>query len=555
MKQRFRQSIALFMVAVLSVLSFASVSAVIPANDDFQQTWERTDKPVSDLTVSRTWMWGPSANTTALSEEYAESPDGMRQVQYFDKSRMEINNPNAVRDLWYVTNGLLVDELIRGRIQVGDNQWLPAQPAVIPVAGDADDINGPTYAALANVLDADPLAEGVEISWRINSFGNVSMENPLTGHGVTAAFLDTETSHTVASPFWTFMNSSGTVWENGANVTANLFQNPFYATGRPITEAYWATVKVGGEVQDVLLQCFERRCLTYTPRNADGWKVEAGNVGQHYYAWRYASPTGMIFLVAPEDDGLTGIPVGCGDSLVGIHRDLDPEVDRVTGALNKLFEIKTRDFGESGLITSLCTSDLQVDSVVTTGSSVVVNLSGEYSIGGVCDEPRFTGQIYQTVASASPGATSITININGVSLDEIFNQGEFRDATVYVVSLNDGGPLGCGDTLEPWNVSFHQESNVITSALNALFGLENEDLGESGFINTLAQSDLVAESATVEAGHATVAITGTISLAGVCDNPRFIEQIRQTVLAVNGVTTADITVNETLLDDLFQPQG
>jgi hypothetical protein len=37
----------------------------------------------------------------------------------------------------------------------------------------------------------------------------------------------------------------------------------------------------------VLVQVFERRVLTYTPSNPDGWKVEAGNVGQHYYTWRY----------------------------------------------------------------------------------------------------------------------------------------------------------------------------------------------------------------------------------------------------------------------------
>ncbi|HEX5165535.1 MAG TPA: hypothetical protein VFV93_09080, partial [Thermomicrobiales bacterium] len=55
----------------------------------------------------------------------------------------------------------------------------------------------------------------------------------------------------------------------------------------PITEAYWATVKVNNQYVDVLMQCFERRCLTYTPGNPDGWKVEAGNVGLHYYVWRY----------------------------------------------------------------------------------------------------------------------------------------------------------------------------------------------------------------------------------------------------------------------------
>ena len=39
----------------------------------------------------------------------------------------------------------------------------------------------------------------------------------------------------------------------------------------------------------MLVQAFERRVLTYTPSNSDGWKVEAGNVGRHYYEWRYGS--------------------------------------------------------------------------------------------------------------------------------------------------------------------------------------------------------------------------------------------------------------------------
>jgi hypothetical protein len=80
--------------------------------------------------------------------------------------------------------------------------------------------------------------------------------------------------------------------------TAPLFQNPFYATGYPITEAYWTNVNVQGVDQLVLLQCFERRCLTFTPANPLGWQVEAGNVGQHYYAWRYGGPP-----ISPVADG------------------------------------------------------------------------------------------------------------------------------------------------------------------------------------------------------------------------------------------------------------
>jgi len=73
-------------------------------------------------------------------------------------------------------------------------------------------------------------------------------------------------------------------------------------TGYPIAEAYWTNVNVAGTPHLVLLQCFERRCLTYTPDNAPGWQVEAGNVGQHYYRWRHGEPNPTedvsIYLVA-----------------------------------------------------------------------------------------------------------------------------------------------------------------------------------------------------------------------------------------------------------------
>ncbi|MGA7672435.1 MAG: peptidase S8, partial [Nitrolancea sp.] len=80
---------------------------------------------------------------------------------------------------------------------------------------------------------------------------------------------------------------TGTVWNGSANVKGQLFDPTFFATGYPITEAYWAKVKVAGTVKDVLVQCFERRCLTYTPSNPTGWQVEMGNIGRHYYLWRY----------------------------------------------------------------------------------------------------------------------------------------------------------------------------------------------------------------------------------------------------------------------------
>ncbi len=254
----------------------------------FAATWERTDRPVAEGAADRTWIWGPEASTAAFREAYAETPGGQRVVQYFDKSRMEITNPGGdPGSFWYITNGLLVVEMVTGELQTGMSIFESHLPANVNVAGDVGDLNGPTYATFAGLLDAPALAEGAAITWRLDRSGTVSDDPSLAGQGVTASRYVPEKGHTVASVFWDFMNAEGVVFENGGFINGSLFQNPFYATGLPITEAYWTTVNVGGVPHNVLIQAFERRVLTYTPGNGPGWDVEAGNVGQHYYQWRY----------------------------------------------------------------------------------------------------------------------------------------------------------------------------------------------------------------------------------------------------------------------------
>jgi hypothetical protein len=288
---------SLLIAALLSV----ATSAESPANASFYRTWSRTDKPVSDQVIRRTWIWGPEAFSTALLEPYDEAPNGHRMVQYFDKSRMEINHDENIPELspWRVTNGLLARELITGEMQLGDQRFIPNVPAPINVAGDPDDSHGPTYKTLNTLLSAEPAQDGAIIALRVQRNGNVIYDVTLERFGVFAAQRVSLTGidHQIASVFWDFMNAEGTVHENGKIVQAPLFPNPYYGTGYPITEPYWANVKVAGVPTDVLIQCFERRCLTFNPANAEGWQVEAGNIGRHYFAWRYS------------DRGLTPTPI------------------------------------------------------------------------------------------------------------------------------------------------------------------------------------------------------------------------------------------------------
>jgi hypothetical protein len=87
------------------------------------------------------------------------------------------------------------------------------------------------------------------------------------------------------------MTSTGPIY-NGrlGTYSTGAFLDWVADLGYPITEPYWTNVKIGGAPKQVLVQAFQRRVLTYVADNPPGWQVEMGNVGRHYYDWRYKLP-------------------------------------------------------------------------------------------------------------------------------------------------------------------------------------------------------------------------------------------------------------------------
>lgn len=258
----------------------------------FERVWNHTDKPVQERVVARSWTWGSSPFYTSY-EPYAEGPGGQHVVTYFDKSRMEINDPSADRNSqWFVTNGLLVVDMISGRIQTGEKMFAPASPAHIPVAGDASaSTNAPTYAALAKVasLEGDkraPNRSGQPINEYLTRTGSIGgFEGP--AGGVRYGAYEPVLGHNIADVFWSFMNSKGVTYRDGQYVQDDRVVDWLFAMGYPITEPYWIEITVNGQEKWVLMQAFQRRVLTYSPDNPEGWKVEMGNVGRAYFDWRY----------------------------------------------------------------------------------------------------------------------------------------------------------------------------------------------------------------------------------------------------------------------------
>ncbi|HEX8597954.1 MAG TPA: hypothetical protein VF952_05490 [Chloroflexia bacterium] len=287
---------ALIAGTVLASAVPAPAAAVDFAHPAFKRLWDRTDSLVSSLQVSRTYFWGPEPRAAA-QEQYVDAPTGTgtRLVQYFDKSRMEINNPGADPNAaFFVTNGLLTVELISGQMQVGNNSFVERYAANIPISGDVDDTSGPTYAtfiAVSNTRKGDhpqPDRTGQFATATINRAGQISEDaSKANNPAARIARYEPSTKHNIPEAFWAFLNATGPVSQTGQIVSQRLIDPWFYASGLPISDPYWSRVKIRGELTDVLIQAFERRVLTYVPTNPAGFQVEMGNIGLHYYDWRY----------------------------------------------------------------------------------------------------------------------------------------------------------------------------------------------------------------------------------------------------------------------------
>jgi len=247
-----------------------SPQALDAATRAFQSQWQTGEEIARNL-------WGPSL-AAPEQETYSEATGGYRLVQYYSKGRMELDNAKGGT----VTNGLLATELITGEIQIGNTALQSRGPATIPIAGDPD-TPGPTYAALndraSKLLAPAPAKTGTTISASLSAAGDIS-EAPATGAtdlrttakaDTTLASYDDTTKHNLPAAFAAYRTKVG-----------------LGVIGYAKSEPFVTTVKIAGVQRQVVVQLFERRVLTYNAANSDAFKVEMGNIGQHYHRWRYA---------------------------------------------------------------------------------------------------------------------------------------------------------------------------------------------------------------------------------------------------------------------------
>lgn len=265
----------------------------------FATLWQRGDKPVAEGRAARPWLWGAKPLLAAY-EPYEEAPGGVRLVQYWAKSRMELtrtaSDPVSREQ---VTNGLLVREMVTGRVQVGDKTFQALAPAAIPLAGDPANSNSkaPTYASLNRLTGPESDRTGQPVDKMLLKDGSLAPAPAGLAQRATLAHFQAESGHNIAGVFWNFLvNTHGPVFEQGQTVTGDAV-NWLSSFGPPLTEPYWTRTRVAGLEKEVLVQAFERRVLTFTPANPPALHIEITDAGLHYWSWRNG---GAFLSVTPE---------------------------------------------------------------------------------------------------------------------------------------------------------------------------------------------------------------------------------------------------------------
>jgi hypothetical protein len=252
--------VATILMAAVFAMPVGAASAY--ADFRFQMQWQQGEAVTPNF-------WGPlSTARDGQQEPYKEAQGGTRLVQYFDKGRMEITNG-------IVTNGLLASEILRGQLQLGDATFQPKPLPSIPLAGDLDS-PGPTWAQLAARVQALCGSAVRQPTGYVQTLITVSGEITVTNAGPTEPAMytayDEPTQHNVPRAFAEYRNKAGLL-----------------TIGYALCEPVNVEVRVAGVQRRLHFQVFERRVLTYNAANPDAFKVEMGNIGQHYYRWRYST--------------------------------------------------------------------------------------------------------------------------------------------------------------------------------------------------------------------------------------------------------------------------
>lgn len=126
---------------------------------------------------------------------------------------------------------------------------------------------------------------------------------------------------------------------------------------------------------------------------------------------------------------------------------------------------------------------------------------------------------------------------------------------IFLVALEDKGQrgkqIGCGDSMVSVERTVPKTEGVLKAALENLLAVKTRVFENTELYNALYQSSLTIKSVAVTNGTAKIELIGTVALGGVCDNPRFEEQLKQTAMQFPTVTATEIKINDKPLQEVL----
>ena len=126
-------------------------------------------------------------------------------------------------------------------------------------------------------------------------------------------------------------------------------------------------------------------------------------------------------------------------------------------------------------------------------------------------------------------------------------QAQPAEVKIFLVALDDKGKagkkVGCDDSLVAVSRTLEAGVGPLEGAIRALLAAPEETPGTPALGNYWKGTDLKLASVVLRGGTATIRITGEISVAGVCDEPRITGQIEETARQFPTVKRVRVYVN------------